>query len=247
MSSTLTTVYECVPVSTLTESTSQIRIRSPSSINLPDVQYTYDADVSDNDSYHAPEIAQSRAPTPVSHESTIPIDKHSESHWDWSNASAKEMEWKYRETTYLQRLSEIRNDYSAVELLTQLAQEEDNATKIFARTVASFHALNKQFTDTHHTAVDLNSSSPPSYESDRHISTKKLVWFASHDKSLDTIDSRWTSPSALSDWTTPAKVLQRQLKREHRRRNKQSKPLIVIKRALEEAVARVQEEIWALN
>ncbi|EKM52651.1 uncharacterized protein PHACADRAFT_198695 [Phanerochaete carnosa HHB-10118-sp] len=326
MSSTLATVYERVPVSTLTESTSQIRIRSPSSINLPDAQYTYDADVSESDSYHVPEIAQSRALTPVSHESTIP------------------------------RLTKIRNDYSAVELLSQLAQEEDNSTKIFARTVASFHALNEHFTNTHRDAANLvhiddeglaklrtqigrtdiehleawrdfanysethpsaarivntahryqfgpsihfaylfndfepmpnptpthsrplseritsslssqsflasNQSfrsfrdqpspstsmpSPPSYESNSHIATKKSVRFSTQHKSLDHYDPGWTSPSALSDWTTPAKVSKRQLKRKRRCRNRQSKPLIVIKKALEEAVAKVQEEIWALN
>ncbi|EKM59821.1 uncharacterized protein PHACADRAFT_192195 [Phanerochaete carnosa HHB-10118-sp] len=336
MSSTLTTVYECIPVSTLTESTSQIHIRSPSSINLPNVQYTYDANVSESDSYHAPKIAQSRTPTPVSHESTIPVNEHSESHWDWSNASAEEVERKYRKTTYLQQLTEIRNDYSAIKLLLQLAQEEDNPTKIFARTVASFHALNKNFTNTHRNAADLvhiddegltrlrnanwedrlrivntahryqfgpsihfaylinnfepmlnptpthsqplseritssffsqsflvsnqffwsfwdqpspltSSPSPPLYESDSHVATKKLVRFATQHKSLDHYDPGWTSPSALSDWTTPAKVSKRQLKRECCCRNKQSKPLIVIKKALEEAVAWIQEEIWALN
>ncbi|EKM48160.1 uncharacterized protein PHACADRAFT_203169 [Phanerochaete carnosa HHB-10118-sp] len=319
-------------------------------------EYTYDADVSESDSYHVPEIAQSRAPTPVSHESTIPVDEHSESHWNWSNASAEETEQKYRETTYLQRLTKIRNDYSAVELLLQLAQEEDNSTKIFARTVASFHALNEHFTDTHRDAANLvhiddeglaklrtqigrtdvehleawrdfanysethpsaarivntahryqfgpsihfaylfndfepmpnptpthsrplseritsssssqfflasnqsfrsfwdqpspstSTPSPPSYESDSHAATKKSVRFSTQHKSLDHYDPGWTSPSALSDWTTPAKVSKRQLKRERRRRNRQSKPLIVIKKALEEAVAKVQEEIWALN
>ncbi|EKM49377.1 uncharacterized protein PHACADRAFT_201632 [Phanerochaete carnosa HHB-10118-sp] len=254
MSSTCATIFECVPVSTLAESTSQIHIQSPSSTNLPNVEYTYDTDVSDNNSYYAPEIAQSRALTPVSHENTISVDKNSESHWDWSNASAEEIERKYQETTYLQRITEIRNNYSTIKLLMQLAQEQDNATKIFARTVTSFHALNENFTDTHRNAADLdqpsssqNSASPPSYESDSHLSTKKLVRFISNNKSLDTIDSGWMSPSALSDWTTPAKVSRRQLKRERHRHNKQSKPLIVIKKALEEAVAEVQEEIWALN
>ncbi|EKM57459.1 uncharacterized protein PHACADRAFT_192607 [Phanerochaete carnosa HHB-10118-sp] len=241
MSSTLATIFERVPVSTLTESTSQIRIRSPSSIELSNAQHAYDADVSDNN------LVPSRAPTPDSHESTIPVDEHSESHWDWSSASAEENERRYRETTYLQRITKIRNDYSACELLSQLAKEEDNATKIFARTVTSFHALNKHFTDTHRDAANLESPSLPSYESNRNISTKKLVRFASHDKSLDIVDPGWTSPSALSDWTTPAKVSKRQLKRERRHCRKQSKSLIIAKKALEDAVAQVQEEIWALN
>ncbi|EKM55904.1 uncharacterized protein PHACADRAFT_195958 [Phanerochaete carnosa HHB-10118-sp] len=125
MSSTLATIFERVPISTLTVSTLQICIQSSSS-PLPDIQYTYNADVSEGKFYHTPEIAQSQ-----------------------------EIKQKYRETTYLQRITEIHNNYSAVELLTQLAEEQDNAIKIFARTVTSFHALNEHFTDTHRNAADL--------------------------------------------------------------------------------------------